>query len=205
MGTKLKYLAVFTAGIGCGVAATYIHFRDMYKKRTEEELRAMDKVMKELREKKTTEEEKAFEQTGNSIVEMEKRSNELTNYCKATESYISSVPPGDNEIEGRIEKLRDKIEKEAEKEYPKEEPGAQYEITSMDWLDDPFYDKVELIYYVGDDTVANEVGQVDDIDMSIGMEMLELFKNSDDVEKYIRNPSNGIDYNIVKDMGCYHA
>ena len=115
------------------------------------------------------------------------------------------MPPGDNEIEGRIEKLRDKMEKEAEKEYPKEEPGAQYEITSMDWLDDPFYDKVELIYYVGDDTVANEVGQVDDIDMSIGMEMLELFKNSDDVEKYIRNPSNGIDYNIVKDMGCYHA
>ena len=61
MGTKVKFMAVFTAGIGCGVAATYIYFRDMYKKRTEEELRAMDKIMKEMREKKTTEEEKAFE------------------------------------------------------------------------------------------------------------------------------------------------
>ena len=205
MSMRLKMLAVFTAGIGCGVSATYIYFRDKYKRRMDEELRAMDKIMRELREKKDTEEEKAFEQTGSSIVEMEKRSNELTNYCKATESYISSVPPSDDEMEKRIGKMHDKMEDLAEKEYPKEEPGEQYEITSMDWLDDPFYDKVELTYYVGDDTLANEVGQIDDVEMSIGIEMLELVKNSDDPEKYIRNPSNGIDYNVVKDMGCYHV
>lgn len=205
MDIKLKIGAAFAAGLGCGVAATYLYFRDMYKKKIDDELRSMEKILREMREKNTSEEEKAFEQTGNSIVEMEKRSNELTNYCKATKAYISSVPPADNEMEERIGKLHDRMEKAAEGEYPKEEPGEQYEITSMDWLDDPFYDKVILTYYVGDDTVANEAGQIDDIDMSIGMEMFELFKDSDDMEKYIRNPSNGIDYNIVKEMGCYHA
>ena len=70
--------------------------------------------------------------------------------------------------------MHDKMEKLAEAEHPEEEHGEQYEITSMDWLDDPFYDKVELTYYVGDDTMANEAGQIDDVDMSIGMEMFEI-------------------------------
>lgn len=205
MSTKIKTIAAFAAGIGCGIAATYTYFRTKYKKRTEEELEAMDKIMRDLREKKKDISEETFEKTGNSIVEMEKHKTELTNYNKVTENYISSVPPGENEIEKRIGRMHDKMEKLAEGENPKEEPSEQYEITSIDWLDDPFYDKVELTYYVGDDTMANEVGEIDDIDMSIGMEMFELVKNGDEPEMYIRNPSNGIDYNVVKDMGCYHV
>ena len=205
MNGRIKLMAAFAAGIGCGIGTTYSYFRAKYKKKLYEELEAMDRIMAEYREKNKKTEEKAFKQTGSSIVEMEKRSNELTNYCKETKTYISSVPPSDNEIEKRIGNMHDKMENLAENEYPKEEPGEQYEITSMDWLDDPFYDKVELTYYVGDDTLTNEVGQIDDVEMSIGIEMLELFKESDDPEKYIRNPSNGIDYNVVKDMGCYHV
>ncbi len=205
MLTRLNYVAAFAAGIGCGVLATYSYFHTKYEKLYNEEMAALDAVMRERKEKDKDISEKTFEQTGSTIVNMEKRSNELTNYNKMTESYISSVPPADNEIENRIADMHDKMEKLAEAEHPVEESGEQYEITSMDWLDDPFYDKVELIYYVGDDTMANEAGQIDDVGMSIGMEMFEYIKNSDKFDVYIRNPSLGIDYNVVKDMGCYHV
>lgn len=205
MLTRLNYAAAFAVGIGCGVVATYSYFRSKYEKLHNEEMAALDAVMRKKREQEKAEEEKAYEETGSTIVEMEKKSNELTDYTKHTESYISSAPPSEKEMEERIGKMHDKMEELAEAESPKEEPGEQYEITSMDWLDDPFYDKVELTYYVGDDTLANEVGQIDDVDMSIGMEMFERLKNSSEAEIYIRNPSSGIDYNVVKDMGCYHV
>ena len=205
MLTRLNYMAAFAAGIGCGVLATYSYFRTKYEKIHNEEVAAIDAVMRREREKDKDISEKAFEQTGSSIVEMEKRSNELTNYNKMTDNYISSVPPAENEIENRIADMHEKMEKLAESEHPEEEHSEQYEITSMDWLDDPFYEKVELTYYVGDDTMSNEAGQIDDIDMSIGMEMFEILKDRDDPEMYIRNPSLGIDYNVVKDMGCYHV
>lgn len=205
MSTSVKMMAAFAAGIGCGVLATYSFFKKKYSTIAEEEISAMEAV---LHEKKPKEEKEQKEGWKNPVVEFDKRSNELTNYNKMTENYISSVPPGENEIEQRIEHMHQKAQEElehAEAEHPREESGEQYQISSMDWLDDPFYDKVELTYYVGDDTVANEVGQIDDIDMSIGMDEFERFKNSDDNERYIRNPALGIDYNIIKDMGCYHV
>lgn len=198
-------MAAFAAGIGCGVLATYSYFRTKYEKIHNEEVAAIDAVMRREREKEKDIQEKNLEKTGSTIVDMARRSTELTNYNKMTENYISSVPPADNEIENRIADMHDKMEKLAEAEHPEEEHGEQYEITSMDWLDDPFYDKVELTYYVGDDTMANEAGQIDDVDMSIGMEMFEIMKDKEEPEMYIRNPSLGIDYNVVKDMGCYHV
>lgn len=198
-------MAAFAAGIGCGVLATYSYFRTKYEKIHNEEVAAIDAVMRREREKEKDIQEKNLEKTGSTIVDMARRSTELTNYNKMTENYISSVPPADNEIENRIANMHDKMEKLAEAEHPEEEHGEQYEITSMDWLDDPFYDKVELTYYVGDDTMANEAGQIDDVDMSIGMEMFEIMKDKEEPEMYIRNPSLGIDYNVVKDMGCYHV
>lgn len=205
MFTRLNYVAAFAAGIGCGVAATYVYFRDKYRKIADEEIAAVNKLMREIREKDNDISEETFKQTGSSIINMEKHYNDVTNYNKMTENYISSVPPADNEMEKRISAMHDKMEKLAEEEYPKEEIGEQYEITSMDWLDDPLYEKAELTYFIGDDTVINEAGQIDDVGMSIGMEMFDIFKDRDDPEMYIRNPSLGIDYNIVKDMGCYHV
>lgn len=205
MLTRLNYAAAFAVGIGCGVLATYSFFRSKYEKLHNEEVAAIEEVMRKKREKEKAEEEKAYEETGSTIVEIKKRTDDLTNYSNVTASYISSVPPTDSEMENRIGNMHDKMEELAESEAPKEEPGEQYEITSMDWLDDPFYDKVELTYYVGDDTVANEAGQIDDVGMSIGMEIFEVFKEREDPEMYVRNPSLGIDYNIVKDMGCYHV
>ena len=201
MNTNVKIMAAFAAGIGCGVLATYSFFKNKYSRIADEEISAMESVLHEKKKK----DEKNDDNWMNPVINIEKRSNELTNYNKITENYISSVPPKENHIEERIEHMHEEMTKLAESEHPKEEIGEQYEITSMDWLDDPFYDKVILTYFVGDDTVSNEAGQIDDVGMSIGMEQFELFRDSEDNERYIRNPSLGIDYNIVKDMGCYHA
>lgn len=201
MNSKLKLMAVFTAGIGCGVLTTYSYFKHKYMKLVDEEVSAVCKIMDEQKEKS----KKTVDNESSSIVQIEKRSNELVNYSNVVDSYISSVPPNENAIEERLEHMHQKMEELAENQHPEEGDGEQYEITSMDWLDDAFYDKIILTYYVGDDTVANEAGLIDDVDMSIGMEQFERFKDSDDVERYIRNPALGIDYNIVKDMGCYHV
>lgn len=205
MFTGAKVVVAFAAGIGCGVLATYSFFQDKYRKIADEEIDAMKHIFKTEREKEQKKEETSNESWVNPVINMEKRSNELTNYNKITENYISSVPPGDNAIEERIEHMHQKMEELAKGEFPKEEPGEQYEITYMDWLDDAMYDKVVLTYYVGDDTVANEVGQIDDIGMSIGMELFEAFKENESMETFIRNPALGIDYNVIKDMGCYHV
>ena len=205
MLTGAKVVAAFAAGIGCGVVATYSYFQDKFKKIADEEIAAMEFVLKREKEKKQEETYSHEETWKNPVENLKKRSTELTNYAKVTEGYTSTVAPSVNEMEKRIENMHQKMEELSEGEFPKEEIGEQYEITSMDWLDDAFYDKIILTYYVGDDTVANEAGMIDDVGMSIGMEEFERFKESDDMERYIRNPALGIDYNIVKDMGCYHV
>ena len=205
MITGAKVMVAFAAGIGCGVLATYTYFSDKYKKIADEEIAAMESIFKSERKKETEKAKEKDESWVNPVINMEKRTNELTNYAQMTESYISSVPPAENEIEKRIEKMHNDMEELAEKEHPKEEEGEQYEITYMDWLDDPTYDKVTLTYFVGDDTIADEVGHVDDVGMSIGFELFELFKENESMETFVRNPALGIDYNVVKDMGCYHA
>lgn len=204
MNVKLKITAAFAAGIGCGVLATYSFFKEKYRKITEEEFESMRKFVEKQKEKDETKRKNDISDKS-SIVEMERKSNELVNYNNLTDNYISSVPPNDKEIENRINRMHEKMEELAENEHPEEETDEQFEITSADWLDDPFFDKIILTYYTGDDTVANEAGLIDDVDMSIGTEQFELFKNSDDLERYIRNPALGIDYNIVKDTGCYHV
>lgn len=201
MDTKVKIIAAFAAGIGCGMIASYTFFKNKYKKIADEEIAAYESLMKESKPK----ERETQDNWKNPVINLEKRTNELTNYNKITDNYISSVPPGENMIEERIEHMHQKMNELAEKEHPEEETGEQYEITSMDWLDDAFYDKVILTYYVGDDTVANEAGLIDDVDMSIGMELFDIFKNRDETEMYVRNPALGIDYNVVKEMGCYHV
>lgn len=201
MDTKVKIIAAFAAGIGCGMITSYTFFKNKYKKIADEEIAAYESLMKESKPK----ERETQDNWKNPVVNLEKRTNELTNYNKITDNYISSVPPGENMIEERIEHMHQKMNELAEKEHPEEETGEQYEITSMDWLDDAFYDKVILTYYTGDDVLANEAGLIDDVDMSIGMELFDIFKNRDETEMYVRNPALGIDYNVVKEMGCYHV
>lgn len=201
MDTKVKIIAAFAAGIGCGMLTSYTFFKNKYKKIADEEIAAYESFMKESKTKKR----ETQDNWKNPVINLEKRTNELTNYNKITDNYISSVPPGENMIEERIEHMHQKMNELAEKEHPEEEIGEQYEITSMDWLDDAFYDKVILTYYTGDDVLANEAGLIDDVDMSIGMELFDIFKNRDETEMYVRNPALGIDYNVVKEMGCYHV
>ena len=205
MLTGAKVVAAFAAGIGCGVLTTYAYFSDKYKKIADEEIAAMEFVLKKEKERKQETESSNDEAWKNPVENLKKRSTELTNYNKMTENYISSVPPGENAVEERIEHMHQKMEELAEGEFPKEEPGEQYEITYMDWLDDAMYDQVVLTYFVGDDTMANEAGMIDDIGMSIGMELFEMFKEGESMETFIRNPALGIDYNVIKDMGCYHV
>lgn len=201
MDTKVKIIAAFAAGIGCGMITSYTFFKNKYKKIADEEIAAYESLMKESKPK----ESETQDNWKNPVINLEKRTNELTNYNKITDNYISSVPPVENMIEERLEHMHQKMNELAEKEHPEEETGEQYEITSMDWLDDAFYDKVILTYYTGDDVLANEAGLIDDVDMSIGMELFDIFKNRDETEMYVRNPALGIDYNVVKEMGCYHV
>lgn len=202
-----KAAVIFTAGMGCGILATRSYFARKYKEIADEEIKAMETVMQKRTEKqeeepKNNDESAAPEVYSSSLDGWKGRKEELVNYNKQTESYISSVPTTTSAIQSRLDELEKKM---AEQEHPSEDNAdEQYEITSMDWLDDGMYDKVILTYFVGDDTVVNEAGMIDDVDMSIGMEQFEIFKSREDYEMYIRNPNLGIDYNIVKDPGCYH-
>lgn len=195
----LKIIAAFAAGIGCGVFGTRTYFKKKYEAIANEEIESMKMVLDRKAEKLKDKEERY-----GKIEELHKRKEELIDYHDAVTPYISSVPPGEDAIINRTEEIDRKINEIAEAQHPTEE-DAPYEIAPYQFLDESYYDKVQLTYFTGDDVLADEVGNIDEVENSIGFGMLEAFKLADEEEMYIRNPNTGIDYCIIREPGNYHV
>lgn len=83
--------------------------------------------------------------------------------------------------------------------------GEPYVISRLEFEDNEGdYDQISLVYYDGDDTLADEQDKaINDIERVIGSRNLEYFGHGSDDDRvvYIRNERVGTDYEILKNDG----
>ena len=104
------------------------------------------------------------------------------------------------------------------REYPQDSGGFEakpYKISPTEFSDEKqFYDKISLVYYLGDEVLvlhpderldedAGESAIIEDVDGRIGKENLKYFGEYEPGMLYVRNESLGADYSIELNYGKY--
>lgn len=100
---------------------------------------------------------------------------------------------------------------ELEWDYAKEvkarNPRIPYVIHHDEWQENPQeFDKVDLVYYEGDEVLADDRDQViGDPDEAVGLTNLELFGHGsgDPNTVFVRNEVREVDYEIARSHGMY--
>ena len=176
----IKILVAFATGIGCGIAATRTYFAKKYKDIADEEIESMRKELRRTLEYR----------------EDKKEYVDKVSYYQSSDDG-STVPP-------RTDYIRRKTEADIAAAQAPSEQDEPYAIDSMDYLNDGIYDKVGLTFYEGDAVLLDEAGNEVTVDETIGGNLYDIFREGNDLEMFVRNPDNGIDYDVVRDPGYYH-
>lgn len=178
----LKGALIFLLGSGVGASASYLYFRKMYDEKREE--------LAELQEHYTKKLDKEIDKDiATTIIKKE----EYVSYDKLNEEEIKTVIK-EREIEA--------IALEAPSEDYPEEPII---ITESDYQErELYFDKLEVDYYVEDESLVDENDELVNIADSIGYDNLEEFiaDEKEDI-MYIRNSANSSDYMVRKIFGRF--
>lgn len=181
-----------TAGIGgvFGFAAGYFLSKRKYEQIADNEI---DEVKKYYLKKQLENEEKF-----NNVQDVEND--------KKVDNTVSLVPSrtSDDANKTKYNKIGDDEEVLAEKESPEEDmPTKPYFITEEEFSNDMNdYEKISLTYYTIDDTLADDYGEMVDIEETISSDIFnELGSINEDL--YVRNPTLETDYEIMHINGSY--
>ena len=203
---KYKSLIIFGVGVAVGALGTWKFF----DKKCEEQISAMENVLKSSNKEKEndsentdsifSEEEKEKEdkpridsETASIDMDRIKNFQESVNII-GNNSYDSPIP---NEIEM------------AEKEHPTEdtyEYKEPYLIGLEEWEENPSqYDKVEVSLYDDGALVVDETDELLDVDC-IGMKNFKLYTDTDPAATimYVRNEQLMTDYEVDTCNGNWH-
>ena len=203
---KYKSLIIFGVGVAVGALGTWKFF----DKKCEEQISAMENVLKSSNKEKEndsentdsifSEEEKEKEdkpridsETASIDMDRIKNFQESVNII-SNNSYDSPIP---NEIEM------------AEKEHPTEdtyEYKEPYLIGLEEWEENPSqYDKVEVSLYDDGALVVDETDELLDVDY-IGMKNFKLYTDTDPAATimYVRNEQLMTDYEVDTCNGNWH-
>lgn len=185
--TAFRYVLVFGAGAVVGALVTKKIIVDKYEETLTEEIDAMEEHYKK-------EQAEYVKQ-----LDAEKQKNKIKEEPQKTEHKI---PDDVGEV---YTKYHAPVETEEMKRiHPGEgNHNGPYVITPEQYDDEMLMqDKVTLIYYNGDDVLADEADERVDISC-IGEEALGHFGEYHDNTVYIRNERLGTDYEVVLDEAAY--
>lgn len=228
MQPSIRTILAFLGGLAAGGSAVYLYLNEKYKQIAQEEI---DEYRRQARSKMKAAEdlEKAFED-GKEAYEAKKQEigfTDYTVYSKTSEKDILNDVsnksddkdfdihmadreyPEDNESElneeeqdAYLESLseNDRIAKEMDE--ARESGKYPYIIKRGEYLNDKqWYEKLDYIYYEGDDTLADDKDEpIDDPEDIVGSRFRELFgRDADDPDVlYIRNEQRGADFEISR-------
>lgn len=174
MKKNLVYLAVFAAGAGIGVGATWQYFKTKYKHLADEEIQSVKDVFL----KKNREEKEEHDQNVSKLIdikeELEKMNTIATNY------NACSKPATENKEESKMD------------DEPYVIPPEEFGESEDD------YEQVTLFYYA-DGYIADDDDEIfHHIDETIGADAINHFGEYDDDAVYIRNDRLKTDYEILR-------
>lgn len=178
----LKGALIFLLGSGVGASASYLYFKKLYDEKREELVELQEHYTKKL-------DKEIDKDITTSIIKQE----EYVSYDKLNEEEIKTVIK-EREIEA--------IALEAPSEDYPEEPII---ITESDYQErELYFDKLEVDYYVEDESLVDENDELVNIADSIGYDNLEGFiaDEKEDI-MYIRNSANSSDYMVRKVFGKF--
>lgn len=190
MKETLIRVAIFSVGVGVGIAASMTYFDKKYQKLADEEIescrQAFSKPKIVLVKDEKVEEAKILEgETAVSSVMPNVYSSSVQLETKAYSDYYAPK----------------KVE-EAETLSPKED--EPFDISVDEYEEDTEFMKVTLNLYLTDGAlVYEETEELADEGSTVGQENLDDFSRTSFSSAYFRNPKNNIDYEVIKVDGSY--
>ena len=190
MKETLIRVAIFSVGVGVGVAASMTYFDKKYQKLADEEIescrQAFSKPKVVLVKDEKVEEVKILEgETAVSGVMPNVYSSSVQLETKAYSDYYAPK----------------KVE-EAETLSPRED--EPFDISVDEYEEDTEFMKVTLNLYLTDGAlVYEETEELADEGSTVGLENLDDFSRTSFSSAYFRNPKNNIDYEVIKVDGSY--
>lgn len=181
--SKAGYLGSFVIGGGIGALVAWIFTKKKYEKIANDEIQSV---------------REAFSQDSHIvIVKSEEEAKELSEKAK-NKPDLSKY----NEVlkENNYTKYKNALD-EVKKTALENEIIPPYPIEPDEYGEEG-YSKETLIYYEGDNVVADESGKIiEEPDETVGVQNLDDFRDRDIM--YIRNEFTEIDYEIIRDPGTF--
>ena len=187
MNETLIRIAIFSVGVGVGVAASMQYFDRKYQKLADEEIESCKKAFNKPRVIFTEED----------IVKDPEKHVEIDTH--GPNVYSSSVQL---ETKAYSDYYAPKKVDEATTLSPKEE--EPFDISVEEYEEDTEFLKVTLNLYLDDGAlIYEETEELADEGSTVGVENLNDFSRSAFGSAYFRNPRTSIDYEVIKVDGSY--
>lgn len=214
MKMEVKLAIAFAGGVLSGAGAMYLALNKFFRKRSEDEIKSVEKAFTERIQEVEEERDNALGVAKKAVIENgsnekkdEVRSEALENstvmnsiingMSKDKVDYSTYYPddhPQDDEPEEDVSEVINTVNnKRSDRKYAKI-------ISYDDYGSLPGYDYKELYYYQGDDTLVDDQEDIiDNPELLLGDALTKYgFKTSDERTIYVRNEDFSCDYEITK-------
>lgn len=193
---------IFTVvGAGIGVLATAKYFDKKYKAIADEEIKSVreefGKTIKNRTEKDASEKDISKDEEKKPTT---RDTTSIDNYKNVVEAFNYSGVT-EKEQKEMVDKLKEKYNDPST--VAPVEPDIR--VISPDELGlNPEYEIISLTYYVGDDTLADDVDDaINDIDATVGEQALRSFGEYEDDAVHVVNDTLKCYYEILKDYRAW--
>lgn len=190
MKETLIRVAIFSVGVGVGVAASMTYFDKKYQKLADEEIESCRQTFSKpkvviVKDDKVEEAKIVEGETAVSSIMPDVYSSSVQLETKAYSDYYAPK----------------KVD-EAQTLSPKED--EPFDISVEEYEEDTEFAKVTLNLYLEDGALVYEESEdLTDEASTVGQENLDDFARSSFSSAYFRNPKNNIDYEVIKVDGSY--
>ena len=187
MKETLIRVAIFSVGVGVGVAASWRYLDNKYQKLADEEIESCKKAFNKPRVIFT---EKDIVTDPEKHVEIDTLNGNVYSASVQLETKTYSDYYAPKKVE------------EAKTLSPRED--EPFDISVEEYEEDTEFLKVTLNLYLEDGTlIYEETEEIANEADTVGTENLDDFARSGFASAYFRNPKNNIDYEVIKVDGSY--
>lgn len=183
-------LAMFLSGVTVGVAGAWLYLKKRYERLAQEEIDSVKAVFSE-RKTNLTENRTDEEQENQHMADIAKLKPDLVDYAAKlqTMGYTN---------------YNEHSKKTKGKEKPPVNDDKPYAISPDEYGDRDDYTQISLVYYTGDEVLADEEDEtVDNVDDIVGADFANHFGEYEDDSVCIRNDRMKCDYEILKDYRSF--
>lgn len=193
MGDKLTKFILFAAGATIGSVVTWKLVKTKYEQIARDEIASVKRVFsyKKIEQANTENSVKNDTDLNQDVIDFSKLNTEHDDTNKDRVDYSKIIT--DNGYKTTA--------KEEEKESMNDRP---YVISPEEFGEIPEYDTVSLVWW-NDEVLTTDCNDIlNDVDDLIGEESLEHFGEYEDDSVFVRDDTNKVDYEILKDVRNFH-